>query len=89
MDITLIQRISISGVSFDDCFNPCFSGYYTYTISEYEESAKLDFSFNPCFSGYYTYTYLITHILSTSICSFNPCFSGYYTYTLEWQWHSL
>ena len=39
-----------------NCFNPCFNGYYTSTLSHINELSSDAKCFNPCFNGYYTST---------------------------------
>ena len=34
MDITLIPGKTRTMLEYIQCFNPCFNGYYTYTIGE-------------------------------------------------------
>ena len=58
MDITLIQVTVAGANSHLRSFNPCFNGYYTYTVFMPLQSNGLVESFNPCFNGYYTYTKL-------------------------------
>ena len=56
MDITLLQMWKKKGVEIMKSFNPCFNGYYTFTVTGKQELKYVKNSFNPCFNGYYTFT---------------------------------
>ena len=55
MDITLILAEGKLLKPLQFSFNPCFNGYYTYTLF-LSSSNWSNNRFNPCFNGYYTYT---------------------------------
>ena len=67
MDITLILKSYYEGNIVWKCFNPCFNGYYTYTICLYSLKFFLGIRFNPCFNGYYTYTKKFLNAVQASV----------------------
>ena len=61
-------------------FNPCFNGYYTYTIAwTVYRLADMKVSILVLMD----ITLILHHLGKTKLLSkgFNPCFNGYYTYT--------
>ena len=86
MDITLIPGKTRTMLEYIQCFNPCFNGYYTYTIGELKIGySKILVSILVLMD--ITLIPFIKSVIFSLISCFNPCFNGYYTYTVH-EWHS-
>ena len=81
MDITLLHMLQFLLRLYNQSFNPCFNGYYTFTSLLGLNYIIVMWSFNPCFNGYYTFTKPMQLFEQDDNKSFNPCFNGYYTFT--------
>ena len=68
--------------TFIVCFNPCFNGFTSLTITMLNNSTQVAISFNPCFNGFTSLTAYKELQQAVVRNSFNPCFNGFTSLTL-------
>ena len=80
MDITLLRGLQVNPIIYEEGFNPCFNGYYTFT-----ENILIVLLQRNLVSILVLMDITLLRInfggTMIHLKGFNPCFNGYYTFT--------